>query len=185
MSFEGFYEILCQRGHLLIEDAYNVGQFDGEGAWTCGQCHDPAVWWNLVDTTNGTHDEHGRRIDGFVELVMHPQPECVCTACGHKHSPSGPPTYDLPRAWGHYRQPDGTWQVCPEPEPEPRWGLGVMVSTAELQTLSQQQSGLRLLRKYLADAPGAELVQERVEAHWQQLEEAIAGLRYALEIPDA
>ena len=72
MSFEGYYQKMCPNGHYWQCDVYDESMF-------CPQCGNEAIWWNLVDTTNGSFED-GRRIDGYIE------PEVVserkCEHCG-------------------------------------------------------------------------------------------------------
>lgn len=46
MSFEGYYQTICQCGHYSIKDCNDSGPYD--------KCHCglPIVWENLVDETN-------------------------------------------------------------------------------------------------------------------------------------
>jgi hypothetical protein len=37
--------------------------------WTCPACGARVFWTNLVDQTNGSFDEEGDSIDGFVKLI--------------------------------------------------------------------------------------------------------------------
>ena len=79
MSFEGYYQTICKVGHSQDVDVYNVSDDDTENVlcW----CGEELVWWNLVDVTNGSYDENGDRIDGYIELEM--LSENVCYKCGH------------------------------------------------------------------------------------------------------
>ena len=45
MSFEGYYQHLCENGHYWCCDAY----CDND---TCNECGGNSVWENLVDQTN-------------------------------------------------------------------------------------------------------------------------------------
>jgi hypothetical protein len=67
MSFEGFYQVLCSNGHLDCQDVYEPSF--SLSRWTCPVCNEEKSWWNLVDETNGSHED-GVRIDGFVELEV-------------------------------------------------------------------------------------------------------------------
>lgn len=61
MSFEGYFQILCQNGHLRECDCYVEPMFFRNNKeeepeyplWTCS-CGAHAAWWNLVDETNGS-----------------------------------------------------------------------------------------------------------------------------------
>ena len=69
MSFEGYFQYVCKEGHYWNSDCYIEHDI-------CPQCHQKAVWDNLVDETNGSHDEDGKRIDGYVELETLCKTEC-------------------------------------------------------------------------------------------------------------
>jgi len=92
MSFEGYYQILCKNGHQATEDCYMFESLE----WQCSVCGKKAVWRNLVDLTNGSWDDNGDKIDGYIELEIKEQPpECKCPTCGQKHE-SGPTIYKIP-----------------------------------------------------------------------------------------
>jgi len=82
MSFEGYYQILCVNGHL---GGIDCALFN-EQLYKCQVCEEPVQWWNLCDMTNGSWDDDGRRIDGFIELeVLTPPVICHCDQCGDDH----------------------------------------------------------------------------------------------------
>lgn len=47
MSFEGYYQLICKKGHCYIAELFG----DEEGS-KCPFCMSNTIWWNLVDTTN-------------------------------------------------------------------------------------------------------------------------------------
>lgn len=110
MSFEGYYQMICKKGHLWHIECYNgepelVTCTHKVAGQTCGQ---PTKWWNLVDTTNGSFDDDGvTRIDGYLEPVLLKDAErCICTSCGHKHhllveGSVSLPEYEPPKEGGH------------------------------------------------------------------------------------
>lgn len=68
MAFDGYYQILCERGHQAkLNAAVSPAIFS---MWHCDAagCREHIAWWNLVDVTYGTHDADGKRIDGYLEL---------------------------------------------------------------------------------------------------------------------
>jgi hypothetical protein len=83
MSFEGYYQVLCRKGHYHTEDCYDHPLFaendryidPTKPVWTCPDCGAAARWSNLVDVTNGSYDEEGNRIDGAVVLIPKPKDE--------------------------------------------------------------------------------------------------------------
>ena len=48
MSFEGYYQLICEKGHYYTEGLYGL-----EEDTPCPFCKSKSVWWNLVDITNG------------------------------------------------------------------------------------------------------------------------------------
>lgn len=46
MSWEGFYQAICERGHL----------YEGDAADRCPRCDQRACWMNAVSDTNGDHE---------------------------------------------------------------------------------------------------------------------------------
>jgi hypothetical protein len=99
MSFEGYYQILCARGHEGAEDQYTdpLPEICDED-----NCSAKIVWWNLVDQTNGSLDENCTRIDGYVELeIAIPAVPCTCK-CGHLHYLSNNTFKIPPEGIGHH-----------------------------------------------------------------------------------
>ncbi len=73
MSWEGFYQALCEKGHEYQIDAYDYGN----GKCPCGaEC----VFWNLVDQTN---DDGAKDYLALVE--KEPATLCTCEGCGSRH----------------------------------------------------------------------------------------------------
>lgn len=98
MSFEGFYQMLCENGHSMHEDVYG---FDEPENKLCSICGKKVAWWNLVDTTNGSWDDDGKRIDGYVKLKQdEPEKTCTCPNCGNNHVVKQQ-TYKIPKSRGH------------------------------------------------------------------------------------
>ena len=99
MSFEGYYQQLCKKGHYTTVDA--IGYEDEDD--NCKICGEKIVWWNLVDVTNGIFDysfdkDNYRcqvRIDGYIELKE--KSKDVCDKCGAVSSL----TYHIPKKGGH------------------------------------------------------------------------------------
>lgn len=94
MSFSGFYQILCSKGHYWTEDCYvadNEGTVDGEGV--CSFCGSPVAWWDMVDTTN---DAGEPTILELYEYAKH----CTCDKCGDTHKIS-PDIFKIPKDKGH------------------------------------------------------------------------------------
>lgn len=78
MSFEGYYEFLCERGHFFVKDIYA----DDEELAKCPVCNSSVKWWNIIDTTNGDYsitkfeiksEEITKKCEecGHIEIVEH------------------------------------------------------------------------------------------------------------------
>ena len=92
MSFEGYYQVICKNGHA--SDAQL--DFD-EIYWSCPSCGDSFAWCNIVDYTNGSYDNNGKRIDGYKKLkIKTPTVFCTCKECGVKHI-SEVATFEIPK----------------------------------------------------------------------------------------
>lgn len=91
MSFEGYYRVLCENGHLH-KRPYDY--FDANSPALnkpCEICNADIAWINLVDVTNG-----GDGYDiGLIELEVKSEAvPCTCK-CGHKHN-AAEATYHIP-----------------------------------------------------------------------------------------
>ena len=60
MSFEGYYQRLCKKGHYETVDVY-VDDLRGE-KWTCSICGEREAWSRIVDCTNGDDEPTRLRI---------------------------------------------------------------------------------------------------------------------------
>lgn len=78
MSFEGYHQKLCRKGHYFTEDAETT-LYVGETE-KCPTCGEKFVWNNLVDVTNGSY-EGSIRIDKYIALEI--DKETKCKECGH------------------------------------------------------------------------------------------------------
>ena len=56
MSFEGFYQKLCKKGHYAEYDVHDANS-DRTNCIICGTDY---VWTNLVDITNGSFEQDER-----------------------------------------------------------------------------------------------------------------------------
>lgn len=102
MSYEGYTQYLCPSGHYWCEDVYegyfNDPDFNSETGDRpfCPECKAKPAWQNGVDTTNGSWDDNGERIDGYVELQEKtPAQFETCAHCQHSKQ-IVPPTYHKP-----------------------------------------------------------------------------------------
>jgi hypothetical protein len=100
MSYEGYVQLLCPKGHLWNVDCYQedeLAHLDAELKQenkppvnlVCPFCKQPPMWRNGVDETNG--DAYG-----YIELeVDKPSVICKCDKCGIEHTVD-PETYKIP-----------------------------------------------------------------------------------------
>ena len=95
MSYEGYEQLLCAKGHYHIVDCYDhkPNKCPAKG------CKSKIVWQNSVDLTNGSRDDKGKRIDGFVELKIKSKKRCICEECGNEHNLEEP-TFIIPKNKG-------------------------------------------------------------------------------------
>ena len=96
MSFQGYYQLMCDNGHIYAENASLWDDFR-----TCPHCNAACVWSNLVDQTNddGADDvvDFGRPI--APARVCDPAPNCPC---GKSHAVIlEPERYAIPNGKGH------------------------------------------------------------------------------------
>ena len=80
MSYEGYDQFLCKNGHHWTEDAYTSND-----KGLCRICGESIIWENCVDITNGTFDDDGTRIDGYVKLRIKRKAKYEkCKCCENK-----------------------------------------------------------------------------------------------------
>lgn len=111
MSWSGFFQILCNSGHLHTMDGYDF-DFADIDAWKCSEtCAAPMRFWNMVDQTNPcTYDDcelskaekdvccnHGC---GYIQLKEKTPPEYKTCNLGYTHCVK-PATYEVPKDVGH------------------------------------------------------------------------------------
>jgi hypothetical protein len=85
MSYEGFYQCICKAQHYWESDCMFFSEPEVQ-ICPVEKCKEKVVWWNLVDTTNGTFYDHPdtgerERIDGYVEVDLDHN-----VTCEHCHS---------------------------------------------------------------------------------------------------
>ena len=71
MSFEGYHQILCKKGHYIEIDVY----MHSNGSFVCDICGEGVGWVNLVDQTNV--EEVGK-----VKLKEIGEDHIPCHCCG-------------------------------------------------------------------------------------------------------
>jgi len=83
MSFEGYYRILCENGHLSGRDCYDYGDYygdDGEECWKCPTCGAKEAWRQLIDETNGNGNDQKWPLT-ILEEARYDQCDLGCTHC--------------------------------------------------------------------------------------------------------
>lgn len=109
MSYEGYDQLICKKGHYWIQDS--VMRFcsaDSDVAnQKCPSCKEVVVWYNAVDLTNGCEpiDTNNKKHDdncqcGVVGVEILDEAQlCVCK-CGDRHYVTIP-TFKIPEDKGH------------------------------------------------------------------------------------
>lgn len=72
MSYEGYTQFLCERGHYWTLDCYETTL----SLPICPKCKKKAIWNNHVDITNGSFDKKGNQIDNYKELKIISETKC-------------------------------------------------------------------------------------------------------------
>lgn len=85
MSYEGYSQFLCKKGHYWAKDCYVLIWLEPKEYPKCPICKGKHVWENMVNTTNGSFDDKGDRIDGYVKLKIKLETSGICSQCGKKH----------------------------------------------------------------------------------------------------
>lgn len=86
MSYEGYSQFLCKKGHYWTVDCNELPQlmWDEPKNQKCPFCKGNAVWENMVNTTNGSFED-GERIDGYIDLKIKQKISGICSCCGKEH----------------------------------------------------------------------------------------------------
>ena len=101
MSYEGYSQFLCKKGHQWTVDAHLL-MHGGEDEVRCPKCGGRPAWENMVNLTNGSFDEDDNRIDNYVELKIKSETSGFCSSCGKKHICDV--TYQIPEDKGRWVQ---------------------------------------------------------------------------------
>ena len=94
MSWEGWYQLLCEHGHYNM--AHDTPIELGVGGFTCyvESCDGRLAWWNQVDETNGGSE-------GMVKLRLKKKAAfCKCPKCKNVHMKKAE-EYCIPKTKGH------------------------------------------------------------------------------------
>ena len=93
MSYSGFSQFWCKNGHYWTVDCnllmHKIQQEK------CPICKEPEVFENMVDETNGSHED-GKRIDGFIKPKSIKKHKMQCPNC-HRHKICECSTYKIPK----------------------------------------------------------------------------------------
>ncbi len=96
MGYSGYSQIWFKNGHYWIVDCYQLPQMYEEPVkQKCPVCKEEEVFENMVNVTNGSWDEDGTRIDGYVKPKIKSETAGKCSACGRKHVCEV--TYEIPK----------------------------------------------------------------------------------------
>lgn len=82
MSYEGYSQFFCKNGHYWTIDCNELMYMDEPQK--CPTCKQPEVFENMVNITNGSWDDDGTRIDGFIQPEIIKGEKLVCK-CGKEH----------------------------------------------------------------------------------------------------
>ena len=75
MSYEGYYQVICENGHYWTEDCWAY-HWDGDKEYgICPVCKGKIIWTNSVNITNGSF-EGNERIDGYKEPILISEKKC-------------------------------------------------------------------------------------------------------------
>ena len=108
MGWDGYQQNICANGHSgdsSGDDGLYYSSNEEDIKCHCGAKY---IWWNLVDTTNGSFNvdaegnETSERIDGFVELEQLTAAVTEVCSLGHVHVTQAA-TYKIPEGLGHRR----------------------------------------------------------------------------------
>ena len=94
MSWEGYGQALCKKGHMYVVQAY------GDESAGCDVCGEPQAWIHWVDETNGCYCEEGKSDCPAHALELEVKTPAVyktCGACKHSELVSHA-TYKIPGA---------------------------------------------------------------------------------------
>jgi hypothetical protein len=108
MSFEGYYRLLCEDGHLTLCDVYSDYP-EKCGSVAHGEfCNKQFVWENTVDQTNGVDEETGLCPGEFPLQIDHEKVITTCECCGETKLISDY-RYKIPTNKGRKHNPNEEW----------------------------------------------------------------------------
>jgi hypothetical protein len=108
MSFEGYYRLLCEDGHLEYCDVYQDPPAVCDARIDGHKCNKPFVWENTVDETNGVDKEFGVCPGAFPLEVESEQVVSACKHCNETKLISHK-RYKIPTDKGSKHNPNEEW----------------------------------------------------------------------------
>lgn len=86
MGYSGYSQFWCKNGHYWTVDCEALPnlQYEDNVKQKCPICNEPEVFENMVNVTNGSFDDDGTRIDGFIEPEIIKEVTLICK-CGNEH----------------------------------------------------------------------------------------------------
>ena len=101
MSHEGYSQFFCKNGHywtVNCEELPNL-RYEEPKKQKCPICKEEEVFENIVNVTNGSWDEEGKRIDGYIKPKSIKKHKMQCPNC-HRHKICECSTYEVPKKKG-------------------------------------------------------------------------------------
>ena len=109
MSFEGYYQIICENGHYSCADVHAFDMFGIDSDWKCDECYGALKWFRLVETNKfsgyglfGSYDVKNRDVKNRDDLELEIDKSAdtfTCEKCGYTHKISAG-TYKIPEGVG-------------------------------------------------------------------------------------
>jgi len=83
MGYSGFSQFWCKNGHYWTVDCWREADVIKDNK--CPICKESAVFRNMVNVTNGSFDDEGNRIDGYIKPELVKEHKTICKSCGKEH----------------------------------------------------------------------------------------------------
>lgn len=87
MGYSGFSQFWCKNGHYWTKDCYELPNmlYEEPKKQKCPICGELEAFENMVNVTNGSFDDDGTRIDGFIEPELEKEEKITCPNCKREH----------------------------------------------------------------------------------------------------
>ena len=87
MSYEGYSQFWCKNGHYWKIDCEELPNlmYEEDKKQKCPVCGEEEVFENMVNITNGSFDDDGIRIDGYMDPELIESHKSKCENCGKEH----------------------------------------------------------------------------------------------------